>query len=400
VTGLSKHRLFRLGEIMEEHIAAGRIAGAAFLVDRDGAEHVGALGTSELHGAGRPLGRDSIFRITSMTKAVVAVAAMMLVEECRLRLDDPVDDLIPELAHRRVLRRLDGPLDDTVPAERPITLRDLLTFTWGFGLVGGPVEAYPILQAVHEREILTLGPPSPPIPHTSDEWLRRLGELPLMAQPGSVWLYNTGSVVLGALIERATGRQLPAVLRERVFDPLGMVDTGFHVPTADLHRFCPQYWTDHLNGDVVAYDPVDGQWSRPPVFADGAAGLVSTVDDYAAFARMLRAGGRLGQERLLSPASVALMTADHLTAGQRAAGIDSPSEWDHRGWGFGVSVVTRRDHVWATPGRYGWDGGYGTTFAVDPAEGLVAVLMTQSAIYPQVSPQYLDFWTGVYAALC
>ncbi len=179
--------------------------------------------------------RDTIFRITSMTKPVTAAAAMILVEECKLRLDEPVDRLLPELADRKVLKRIDGPLDDTVPAHRPITVRDLLTFRMGFGLILGPQDKYPILKAASEQGIM-VGPPKPPTLHAPDEWMRRFGTLPLMHQPGEKWLYNTASDVLGVLVARAAGQRLETFLRERIFEPLSMQDTDFSVPAEKLDR--------------------------------------------------------------------------------------------------------------------------------------------------------------------
>jgi CubicO group peptidase (beta-lactamase class C family) len=326
---------------------------------------------------------------------------MILVEECAVRLDEPVDRLLPELAGRTVLRRIDGPLEDTVPAHRPITVRDLLTFRMGFGMIEGPPDApHPILRAVREQQIMSVGPPTPPIPHSPDEWIHRLGTLPLMYQPGERWLYNTGSYVLGVLIARASGRPLETFLRERVFEPLGMSDTGFSVPAGKLDRLAACYEVDPGTGALVLLDPAeDGQWSRPPVFPDAGAGLVSTIDDYLAFGRMMLGDGRYGGERILSRPSVQTMTTDQLTAGQKAVSGFFPGYFDGRGWGFGVSMITRRDDVAAVPGRYGWDGGYGTSWASDPEEDMVAIFMTQRAGFPALSPAHLDFWTLAYQAI-
>jgi CubicO group peptidase (beta-lactamase class C family) len=324
---------------------------------------------------------------------------MILVEECKLRLDEPVDRLLPELAQRKVLKRLDGPLDDTVPAKRPITVRDLLTFRLGFGVVMGPPDAYPILRAVSELQLSGCGPPNPLSPHTPDEWMRRLGTLPLMHQPGEKWMYNTGSYVLGVLIARASGQPLETFFRERIFEPLGMKDTSFSVPASKLDRLASAYWPHAQTGKLELHDGVeDSQWSRPPVFPDGGAGLVSTVDDFLAFGQMMLNQGRFGRERILSRPSVEAMITDQLTPEQKAVSGFYPGYFDNLGWGFGVSVVTRRDGVAASPGRFGWDGGFGTSWASDPREDLVALLMTQSAGFPQMSPSYLDFWTSVYQA--
>jgi CubicO group peptidase (beta-lactamase class C family) len=385
-------------DVMAGHVERGWVPGLVTLVSRRGDVHVDAIGTTAVGGRD-PMRRDTIFRITSMTKPVTAVAAMILVEECVLRLDDPVDGLLPELAGRRVLRRIDGPLDDTVPANRPITLRDLLVYTMGFGIIfdvaGG--DPYPIHRAVEDLGVRTLGPPTPPVTHTPDEWLRRLGTLPLMAQPGEAWMYNTGSCVLGVLIARASGQPLETFLRERIFEPLGMRDTAFSVPPEKLGRLATCYAANPETGVLEVFDGVEGgQWSRLPVFPDASAGLVSTVDDYLAFGQMMLNKGRLGSERILSRPSVDLMTTDQLTPEQKAR---SNGSWDGRGWGFGMSVITRRDGVSSTPGRYGWDGGYGTSWYSDPGEDMVAVLMTQRMDFPLFSPVWLDFWTSAYQAI-
>ncbi|HEX5368113.1 MAG TPA: serine hydrolase domain-containing protein, partial [Dehalococcoidia bacterium] len=346
-----------------------------------------------------PVRGDSIFRISSMTKPITAVAAMILVEECRLRLDEPVDRLLPELSDRRVLTRLDGPLDETVPAHRAITLRDLLSFRMGFGQVYESPETLPIYNAANEMGI-GMGPPQPSSMPEPDEWLRRLGQLPLMHQPGERWMYNTGSDVLGVLIKRASGQPFEAFLKERIFGPLGMRDTGFSVPAADLARLTTSYMADQGLGELSINDePAGGQWSVPPAFPSGAAGLVSTAIDYLRFGEMMLACGQYEGVRILSRPSVETMTTDHLTPQQKAVSGFFPGYFDNRGWGFGVCVITRRDDLAAVPGRYGWDGGLGTSWYSDPREGLTAILMTQRAAFPLFSNVYLDFWTSVYQAI-
>jgi CubicO group peptidase (beta-lactamase class C family) len=341
--------------------------------------------------------RDSLFRITSMTKPVTAVAAMILVEECKLRLDDPVDPFLPELADRRVLRRIDGPLDDTVPAHRTITLRDLLTFRMGYGLILAPPDSYPIQRAERELELMT-GPPLPRTPHNPDEWLRRLGTLPLLQQPGEQWLYNTGSDVLGVLIARAAGQPLEEFFRERIFEPLGMRDTSFAVPVGKLDRLADCYLFNPDTSTLELHDAAaDSAWSRPPAFPRGADGLVSTIDDYYAFGRMLLNQGRHGDTRILARPTVELMATDQLTPGQRANA--GPILGDNRGWGFGVSVVLTRDDIAASPGRFGWDGGYGTSWASDPREDLVGILMIQRPAFPNSPGLGVDFWTATYQAI-
>ncbi|HWI63113.1 MAG TPA: serine hydrolase domain-containing protein [Symbiobacteriaceae bacterium] len=395
---MNKQRLSRLPDAMARHVQQGALPGLVTAVSHRGEVHVDVIGAQAVGGA--PMRRDTIFRITSMTKPVAAVAAMILVEECRLRLDEPVDRLLPELANRQVLTQMDGLVEHTVPAERPITLRDLLTFRMGFGVIFGPEEEYPILRAARELELGTLGPPVPATPHAPDEWMRRLGSLPLMCQPGERWLYNSAFAVLGVLIARAADQPLETFLRERIFAPLGMKDTAFSVPAAKLDRLATSYWVNAQTGGLDLHDSAEeSYWSRPPVFPDAAAGLVSTIDDYLAFGQMLLNQGKLGNERILSRASVETMTADHLTPGQKARSGFFPGYWENQGWGFGVSVVTGRDNLWAVPGRYGWDGGYGTSWYNDPREDLVAILMTQRGEFPLFSPVWQDFWSSVYQAI-
>lgn len=335
-----------------------------------------------------------------MTKPIIAVAAMILVEECKLRLDDPVDKWLSELANRQVLQRLDGPLDETVPAARPITLRDLLTFRLGFGVLLGPANATPIQQAINDLKLVGFGAPDPATPHTPDEWLRRLATLPLMHQPGERWLYNTGSYVLGVLIARVANQSLETFLSERIFEPLGMQDTAFSVPSGKLNRFATSYWPNAQTGALELYDSVEeSRWKTPPAFPDGGAGLVSTADDYAAFGQMMLNQGKAGNLRILSRLSVELMTTDHLTAEQKRRDGFFPGYWDYRSWGFGLSVTTGRDQVSAVPGGFGWDGGYGTSWFSDPNERMTAILMTQRAQFPLRSSLYRDFWTLVYQSI-
>jgi CubicO group peptidase (beta-lactamase class C family) len=272
------------------------VPGLVALVSRRGEVHVDAIGRKAV---GRdPIRRDTIVRISSMTKPITAAATMILVEECKLRLDEPVDRLLPELAGRNVLKRLDGPLDDTLPANRPISVLDLLTFRMGFGIVMPP--GTPIQKAMSEQ-LLGQGPPSPSTPPAPDEWIRRLGTLPLMHQPGEKWMYNTGSDVLGVLIARASGQPLETFLRERLFEPLGMNDTGFSVPPAKLDRLATSYWTNPESGALELYDEAEGgQWDRPPAFPSGAGGLASTIDDYLAFGQMMLNKGKHSSERILS----------------------------------------------------------------------------------------------------
>ncbi len=397
IGGLSKARLGRMHDVMAGYVERGKVAGVAALVCRHDAVHVEAIGAQDLNN-GTPIRRDTIFRIASMTKPITAAAAMILVEEAKLRLDEPVHRLLPELADRKVLRSMDSALDDTVPATRPITLRDLMTFRLGFGAVMAPPGRYPIQKAMAEAGFAP--GPNPPS-HAPDEWIKRFARLPLMHQPGEKWMYHTGSDILGVLIARATGMRFEDFLHERIFAPLGMKDTAFSVPEAKLDRLSTCYQIDAKSGGLVLYDEArGGMWSRPPAFASGGGGLVSTLDDYLAFGRMMLNGGRHAADRILSRPAVEVMTTDHLTAEQKAASPFFPGFWDSRGWGFGVSIVTRRDGIAAVPGRYGWDGGFGTTWVSDPRENLVAILLIQRLMgSPDSTDINGDFLTLAYQAI-
>ncbi|MGH2558262.1 MAG: serine hydrolase domain-containing protein [Thermomicrobiales bacterium] len=395
-SGLSNARLDRMRDVMAGHVERGAVPGLVTLVSRRGDVHVDAIGTMAVGGS-TPMQRDTIFRIASLTKPITAAAAMILVEECRLRLDDPVDGLLPELADRMVLKRLGGPLDDTVPAHRPITVRDMLTFRMGLGYIMEPSGDYPIQAALNEQQILQ-GPAQPQTPPAPDEWIRRVATLPLMHQPGERWMYELGSDVLGVLIARAAGQPFETFLRERIFTPLGMKDTGFSVPAATIDRLAAGYMPDPETGTLALYDEAEGgQWSRPPAFPAGSSGLVSTVDDYHAFGQMLLNQVTHVTKRILSRPSVELMTTNQLTPEQQAGAGGFLAE--NLGWGFGVSVVTRRTDMTGSVGTFGWWGGLGTVWSSDPHEELVTILMTQRALFPHPLGIDVDFSSSVYQAI-
>jgi CubicO group peptidase (beta-lactamase class C family) len=392
--GFSQARLARMNEILQRHVTSGAMPGLVTLVSRRGETHVNAIGAQSIGGA--PMARDTIFRIASMTKPVAAAAAMILVEECVLRLDDPVDAFLPELAGRQVLRAIDAPVEETVPAARAITLRDLLTFRSGHGFVIAPPGTYPIQKLV-EAAGLAPGPRLTACP--AEEWMRRIGTLPLAYQPGERWMYHTGSDVLGVLIARASGKSFGTFLRERIFEPLGMKDTGFHVPEAKLPRFTSTYVGNAASKSLEVWDDArEGRFARPAVFESGGGGLVSTADDYLAFCQMLLNKGMLAGQRVLSRPSVELMTSNQLSDAQRAEA--RLFFGDSTGWGFGMAVVVKRTDLHTTPGRFGWDGGYGTSGHSDPVEQLVGILLTQRMMdSPQPPRVFQDFWTSVYQSL-
>jgi CubicO group peptidase (beta-lactamase class C family) len=365
---LSSDGIERLHEVAAGHVGDTAVPALVALVARGDQEHAEALGSLSI--GGPPVRRDSLFRIASVTKPVTAAATLALASEGLLRLDEPAGRLLPELAEPRVLRRPDGPLEDSVPAERPVTVRDLLTFTFGFGAAMEMFTApdpWPVQAAEAKLHLCTLGPPSPAEQPDPDTWIAGLGSLPLLAQPGQRWLYGTGASALGVLLARAAGMAFADVLRTRVFEPLGMRDTAFWA--SDTSRLATAYAPGP--GGLDIWDPPDGQWSRPPAFADGAAGLVSTADDLLAFARMLLRGGG----PVLPPDAVRQMTSDQLTPAQKesAGGFLNGSSLDGNSWGFCQSVVTSGPRA----GAYGWAGGLGTTWLVDPARDLTVIVLTQ-----------------------
>jgi CubicO group peptidase (beta-lactamase class C family) len=390
--GFSPKRLARLRGQLERHVGDGFVPGLVAVLARHGDVHVETTGHLAFEGAGAstPMASDTIGRLGSMSKPIVAACAMTLVEDCTVRLDDPVDDLLPELAAMTVLADPGGPVDDTVAASRPITVRDLLTYTLGTGMVPAEPGTVPIADALD-----TLGAPPP------DEWMRRLGALPLVHQPGERWMYDTAADVTGVLIARATGKSFGEAVRERICDPLGMKDTGFIVAGESIGRLATAYARDDAPGGEPAVDDAPGgRFSRPPAFESGGGGLVSTADDFLAFATALLAGGTHRGERVLSRPAVTLMTTDQLTPAQKAVSGFWPGYFDAMGWGFGMSVRTRRTHLGPSVGSYGWPGFYGTAWYNDPAEDLTAIFMMQRAhAGDQQLPMWQDLWTAVYQAI-
>jgi CubicO group peptidase (beta-lactamase class C family) len=368
--------LARLHDAMAARVARRELVGIVYAVAHRGRLHIDTIGTLSL-GGNVPMRRGTPFRLASLTKPIIGAATMMLVEDGRLALDEPVDRLLPELANRRVLTRIDGPLDQTVPAVRPITVEDLLTFRMGHGLIFDPAfqPPYPIITAADELG-LVMAQPDPRTPHSPDEWIRRFGTLPLMGQPGQRWQYNTGSLVLGVLIARAAREPLDVFLSKRLFRPLGMKHTGFSLPPAEASRLPGLYVANPQTGQLEP-QPVStpDEWSRPPAFPSAAAGLASTVDDYLAFSRFLRGRGVHRGRRLLSADSIRLLTTNHLTPQQLADA--GPFPLTGRGWGYGMAVSVAPDEV-SQPGRYGWEGGYGTSWFNDPHRDVTAIALTQT----------------------
>jgi len=385
--GFTDEGLAALDAALAGHTSTGAVPGLVALVARGGQVHVTSAGHKAI-GDSAPIGRDAIFRIASLTKPVTGVAAMLLIEDGAMALSDPVEKWLPELGGRRVLRSYDAELSDTVPAERAITVEDVLSFRLGFGSIFTP-ETLPVAAAAEgELKLKTLVPPWPPTPHNPGQWIAAFGSLPLLDQPGERFRYNTGATVAGILIERVTGAPFAEVLSKRVFEPLGMTDTAFYVPAEKMSRFTSMYAPaeaagvfgaggDSVSGDradgtgLVLIDRPDGWYAAPPALPDGAGWLVSTIDDLGAFAAMLAADGG----GLLSAESVAQMLRDRTTARDRA---ENP--WffgEYLGWGLMMSVPAAgadpRTAPDGMPRGYGWEGGSGTTGLFNPGASVTQV---------------------------
>lgn len=383
------------------YVQAGELAGAATLVWRDGqVVHAAAQGWRDRE-AGEPLARDAIFRIASMTKPITSTAALMLVEEGAIALDEPIVRWAPELAQMRVLRRADGPLDDTEPARRPITFEELLTHR--SGLTYGSFHAGPLAQAYESLG----GDIDSPL--TPDAWIAALAALPLVDQPGAGFHYGCSTDLLGFLIARIEGEPLEAVLRRWIFAPLGMNDTGFTVPVEKRDRRAQMYGFDAAgrlaprplgaggSGALLAERPAD------MAFVSGGAGLWSTLDDYLAFARMFVGQGAVDGVRLLSSGMLLAMTANHLTEDQRARGqmMGLPMFTAH-GFGLGVAVVLDPDNAAPTRcrggvGTVGWPGAYGGWWQADPTDGSVMILLAHNVV--DLDQLAMGLGLGVYGAI-
>jgi len=376
-------------DTLHRYVDEGRVPGAVGLVAQGDDVQVVTAGSVDTEGSA-PMARDSIFRIASVTKPVTAAAVMMLVDEGRLALDSPVERWLPELAAPSVVRTPSSPVDDIVPAARPVTVEDLLSFRTGWGLSSD--FSLPAVQALLGVQGDVRPRQDWPAP---DTWLSLLARVPMARQPGDAWLYATSSDLQGVLVARVTGRPFPEFLAERIFEPLGMRDTDFEVPEAKRHRFTSAY-VPGADGALALSSARDGaQWASTPAFPSGGGGLVSTADDLLAFARMLLSGGAAHGRALLTPTSVRRMTTNHLTAAQRA---EATLFLEGQGWGYGGQVDLSPTDPWNVPGRYGWVGGTGTAAHIVPASGTVTVLLTQVAMTsPTPTPLMRDFWRSTAA---
>jgi CubicO group peptidase (beta-lactamase class C family) len=378
-------RIESAAEALQRHIDSGDAPGLVAIVARGSDVEVTVLGAQAIGGA--PMREDSLFRIASAGKPITAVAALALVADGHIRLDEPVDDILPELATPRVLRDLSSPLDDTVAAARSITIRDLLRSTNGHGFpsdFSSPVFA-PLMDDLHQG----LTPQAVPGP---DEWMATLATIPLVHQPGEGFTYNTAFDILGVLIARVSGRPFADYLSERILRPLAMSDTGFSFSPGSSDRATTSYRRGD-DGTLVVADEPDGQWATEPAFTSGAGGYVSTAADLLAFHRMLLAGG----DDVLPRPLVAEMTSDQLTPAIRAT---DTVFLDGQTWGYGGSVDITIRNPWNVIGRYGWVGGTGTSAYHVPTDGSIAIVLTQTELGgPTGAPILETFWTAAATAL-
>jgi len=388
----------RIQAALQKYVSEGQVAGVATLIWRGGAVRTDCVGWRDVE-ARLPIEPDTIFRIASMTKPITSVAALMLVEEGRLPLSDPVARYAPEFAHTRVLRAPEGPLDETDPLERPITVEDLLTHR--SGLTYADFHRGPIAHAY--REALGGDIDSEVAP---DEWIARLAKLPLIGQPGSGMYYGRSTDLLGLLIARIEGASLGAVLQRRIFDPLRMNDTGFFVPPAKRDRRAAAYGFDEegrltrrstWGGVVVAERP------ESMAYESGGAGLWSTISDYLTFARLFVNSGEVDGVRLLRADTIATMMSNRLTETQRAkAGwLGRKPFAAGRGFGLGVAVILEPDPAdlmrRGGRGTVGWPGAYGGWWQADPNDGTVMIFLAHNMVdTPQMAK---GIGLGVWAAL-
>ncbi|MCV7344233.1 serine hydrolase domain-containing protein [Mycolicibacterium rhodesiae] len=355
-------------------VDSGLLAGAVTLAwQRGNVLQVNEIGYRDVE-AGLPMQRDTIFRVASMTKPVTVAAAMALVDEGKLTLTDPVTRWLPELADMQVLVDPAGPLDHTVPARRAITIDDLMTHRSGLAYVFSV--AGPISRAYGQVSLR----------QDQDHWLAEIAKLPLVHQPGERLTYSQATDMLGIAISRIEGKPLHTVLAERIFEPLGMSDTGFFISPDKRARAATMYRLDPESGlqhDAMGPIPV-----TEPRFCQGGAGLVTTVDDYLRFARMLLGGGDVDGVRVLSPESVQSMRTDRLTSEQKQFPFLGLPFWVGRGFGLNLSVVTdpAKSAQLYGPGGLGtfsWPGAYGTWWQADPANDLILIYLIQN--YPNMS---------------
>jgi CubicO group peptidase (beta-lactamase class C family) len=394
--GLCPDRLERIDGWMRRLVADGRLAGLSVAFLRGGkTAFFRAHGLADI-ARKKPFAADTIVRIYSMTKPLTSVAVMMLYEEGRFQLDDPVTRFLPEFGDMRVLTGGSRAKWDSEPARRPVTIRDLLTHT--SGLTYGFMEAT-LVDALYRSSGVDFGEKQEA---SLAEVVRRLSEMPLLAQPGSEWNYSVGTDVLGHLVAVVSGRDFADFLRERVIAPLGMIDTDFFVPAHKASRLAATY-SLYRDRSLKLYDDAEGgPFTRPPALASGGGGLVSTATDYLRFCRFILNRGELDGVRLLGRKTVDLMCMNHLPGDLAAMGQPRFSESSYTGIGFGlgfsVMLDPARAQILGTPGEVAWGGLASTSFWIDPAEDLAVVMLAQ-LIPSSALPIRRELRVLTYAAL-
>lgn len=394
--GFDRDRLGRLDAVLHRYVDDGKLPGVQTLVSRRGElVHRDLYGHADVE-AGRPVAEDTLYRIYSMTKPITSVALMMLYEEGAFLLENPVTRWLPELADLRVW--VDGTADapETRPLEGPLTVHHVLTHT--SGLTYGFQYAHPVDELYRRADLGTFSVPD----YDLDECLDRLGQQPLLFEPGTRWNYSMSTDVCGALVERISGQPLDEFLRARIFEPLGMADTGFSAPGSEVDR-CSTLYACTPGTRMLAMAP-PASMTRPPTFLSGGGGLVSTADDYLRFCHLLVGGGALDGVRLLSPRTLRFMASNHLPGGRllNEMGQTTFSEVSMEGTGFGlgfsVLVDAPANTTLGSPGLFAWGGAASTAFWIDPAEELAVVFMTQ--LLPSTTyPLRRHLQAGVYQAL-
>jgi CubicO group peptidase (beta-lactamase class C family) len=373
--GFSSDGLAAIPPALQGVVDAGDLAGFVTLLWRKGeVAQVNTIGLRDV-AAGLPMTRDTLFRIASMTKPITTVAALMLMEEGKLKLDDPITKWAPEFANLKVLKSPTGPLDETYPSPRDITIEDLMThrsgLAYGFTSVGPIAHAYEA----------TLGAPLGG-PHGPDEWMKRLATLPLSFPPGDRFHYSHSTDVLGFLVGRIAGTSFRDFLMERIFKPLGMNDTDFWCPPEKRDRMAKLYRLDPATDALqdVSFPHPD----TAPDFCGGGGGLISTADDYLTFARLMLNKGELNGVRLIKPETVAMMATNRLTPAQREIPFMGFPFWASQGFGLGLSVITNAEmHAWmggGSAGSFGWPGAFGTWWQADPEQDLVMIYLIQNSM--------------------
>ena len=370
--GFSSKRLSRVNRFMQSYIDDGKLAsGMTMLARRGEVFHFQPYGVLDLK-SGAPVQRDTIFRFYSMTKPITSAAVMMLYEEGHFSLDDPVGKFIPELARMKVYDGMGETGMRLVEQHRPITIRHLLTHT--AGLSYGFHQDSPIEDMYRKANIT---PPDGSL----QEMVEKLGKLPLITQPGTKWRYSFATDVLGYLVQVISGKPFDRFLQDNIFAPLGMPDTSFYAPEEKLHRLATVYGASGNGGIAPLHNDLVDRHARPHTLFSGGGGLVSTASDYMRFCQMLLNGGALGDARLLAPKTVEMMRSNHLTDDMRPFAVGQSNASDTKGCGFGLGfrvVMDIAQHgIIGSNGIYSWGGAASTVFWIDPAEELIAILLTQ-----------------------